>query len=105
MPKLMDDEKPFTTLGYYTGPGASWADGARPDLSEVDTINDKNFVQQGAMPAESDTHGGEDVAVYARGPGADKIHGVIEQNQIFDAIDRVLKPSWGTEHSRPELLP
>lgn len=105
MPKLMDDEKPFTTLGYYTGPGASWADGARPDLSEVDTINDKNFVQQGAIPAESDTHGGEDVAVYARGPGADKIHGVIEQNQIFDAIDRVLKPSWGTEHSRPELLP
>lgn len=85
-PILMADEKPFTTLGYYVGPGAAWVGGPRPDLSEVDTINDKNFIQQSAIPAEDDTHGGEDVAVYARGPGAENIHGVIEQNKIFHAI-------------------
>lgn len=89
-PKLMVDEKPFTTLGYYVGPGAAWVGGPRPDLSETDTVNDKNFIQQAAIPAEDDTHSGEDVAIYARGPGATYIHGVMEQNEIFHAIDKAL---------------
>jgi alkaline phosphatase len=89
-PKLMDDEKPYTTLGYYIGPGASWVGGARPDLSKTDTINDKNFIQQAAIPAEDDTHGGEDVAVYARGPGAGQIQGVMEQNEIFHVMQKAL---------------
>jgi len=89
-PELMDDGKPFTTLGYYVGPGADWVGGPRPDLTEVDTVNDKNYIQQAAIPAEDDRHGGEDVAVYARGPGAENIHGVMEQNEIFYAIDKAL---------------
>ncbi len=86
---LMDDGKPYTTLGYQNGPGGAWVGGPRPDLSEIDTRHDKNFLQQAAMPRVSreETHGGEDVAVYARGPGADRIHGVMEQNEIFDAMD------------------
>jgi len=88
--KLMDDKKPFTTLGYYVGPGAAWVGGPRPDLSDTDTIGDKNYIQQAAIPAEDDTHGGEDVAVYARGPGAQHIHGVMEQNEIFHAMDKAL---------------
>ncbi len=85
----MDDDKPYTTLGYLNGPGGTWVAGPRPDLSEIDTQNDKDFLQQAAMPRVSreETHGGEDVAVYARGPGAERIHGVIEQNVIFHAID------------------
>jgi len=89
-PKLMGDAKPFTTLGYYVGPGAAWVGGPRPDLSETDTVNDKNFIQQAAIPAEDDAHGGEDVTVYARGPGAGYIHGVMEQNEIFNAMDTAL---------------
>jgi len=85
--KLLDDEKPFTSIGYQSGPGGAWVGGPRPDLSEVDTVNDKNFIQQAGLPRESETHGGEDVAVYASGPGAETIHGVIEQNEIFHAID------------------
>jgi alkaline phosphatase len=84
---LMDDNKPFTSLGYQSGPGGSWVGGPRPDLSETDTHNDKNYLQQAGLPAEDETHGGEDVAVYARGPGAERIHGVIEQNEIFHVID------------------
>lgn len=87
-PKLMGDQKPFTTLGYYTGPGAAWVGGQRPDLSNTDTAGDRGYVQQGAIPAKDDTHGGEDVPVYARGPGAEHVRGVIEQNRIFDIIDR-----------------
>jgi alkaline phosphatase len=88
-PDLMDDNKPYTTLGYQNGPGGAWVGGPRPDLSEIDMHNDRNFVQQAGLPSVDgdDTHGGEDVAVYARGPGAERIHGVMEQNEIFDAID------------------
>ena len=88
--KLMGDGNPYTTLGYYAGPGAAWVGGPRPDLTDVDTVNDKNFVQQATIPAESDTHAGEDVPVYARGPGAANLHGVIEQNEIFDLIEEAL---------------
>jgi len=95
-PKLMDDQKPFTTLGYYTGPGAAWVGGPRPDLSGEDTAGDRDFVQQGAIPAEDDTHGGEDVPVYARGPGAEYFHGVIEQNEVFRIIDRAARLSLET---------
>jgi alkaline phosphatase len=84
--KLMGDDKPYTTLGYQSGPGGTWVGGPRPDLSEVDT-QDRNFLQQSGIPAEDETHGGEDVAVYANGPGAENIHGVIEQNEIFHVID------------------
>jgi len=85
--ELMDDNKPFTTLGYKSGPGGAWVGGPRPDLTEVDTQHDKNFLQQSGLPAEDENHGGEDVAVYARGPGAEGIHGVMEQHEIFHAID------------------
>jgi len=97
-PKLMDDQKPFTTLGYYTGPGAAWVGGPRPDLSHTDTAGDRDFVQQGAIPAEDDTHGGEDVPVYARGPGADNFHGVIEQNEVLKLIERASQLGLDTMH-------
>jgi alkaline phosphatase len=84
---LMEDGKPYTTLGYQNGPGGLWIGGKRPDLVDVDTINDKEFLQQAGLPRDSGTHGGEDVAVYARGPGSEAIHGVIEQNKIFNAMD------------------
>ena len=85
----MDDGKPYTTLGYQNGPGGAWVGGPRPDLSGVDMHEDRDFIQQAGLPGVEvdDTHGGEDVAVYARGPGAERIHGVMEQNEIFDAID------------------
>jgi alkaline phosphatase len=84
--KLLDDGKPYTTVGYQSGPGGQWVGGPRPDLTDVDTVNDKNFLQHSGLPSEDETHGGEDVAVYARGPGADGIHGVMEQNEIFHVI-------------------
>jgi alkaline phosphatase len=85
---LMDDGKPYTTLGYHNGPGGVWVGGPRPDLSDIDT-EDEDFIQQAAMPRVEDeeTHGGEDVAVYARGPGAEGVHGVMEQNEIFNVMD------------------
>ena len=34
----------------------------------------------------SETHGGEDVAIYAFGPGSDLIRGVMEQHAIFHVM-------------------
>jgi len=42
------------------------------------------------VPLGSETHAGEDVALYATGPGADGARGVIEQNVIYDIIRRAL---------------
>jgi alkaline phosphatase len=75
--------KPYTTLGYANGPG--YRLGSRPDLALVDTT-DPNFLQEATVPLDSETHAAEDVAIYARGPGAHAFQGVVEQNVIFHVM-------------------
>jgi alkaline phosphatase len=84
--KPMRDAKgrPFTTLGYANGPGYVGASG-RPDLSQVDTA-DPHYRQESTVPLDSESHGGEDVPLYAGGPGAQLFHGVQEQSYIYYAI-------------------
>uniref|UniRef100_A0A8D1MFZ3 alkaline phosphatase n=1 Tax=Sus scrofa TaxID=9823 RepID=A0A8D1MFZ3_PIG len=43
---------------------------------------DPAYVQQAAVPLGAETHGGEDVAVFARGPRAHLVHGVQEQSFV-----------------------
>ena len=38
------------------------------------------------MPLKSESHGGDDVAIWARGPGSDAIRGTVEQNVIYHFI-------------------
>ncbi|NWG53739.1 MAG: alkaline phosphatase [Hydrogenophilaceae bacterium] len=88
------DGKPYTTLGYANGPGAVFAGEGpaareRPDLSGVDT-SDPAFRVQALVPLASETHAGEDVPVYAWGPGAEAISGTIEQQLIFHAMAHAL---------------
>jgi alkaline phosphatase len=85
------DSRPFTTLAYMNGPGSICRISPegnvcnREDLSNVDT-QALDYVQQALVPLASETHGGEDVAVFARGPGAQLISGTIEQNEIFHVM-------------------
>lgn len=39
-------------------------------------------MQDDGVPMDYETHGGEDVAIYARGPQSHLFHGVHEQNYI-----------------------
>ena len=82
---LMKDRNglPFTTLGYANGPGAR--KGGRPDLSSVDT-QQLDFLQEALVPLGSETHGGEDVAIFARGPKSHLVRGSMEQNWIFHVM-------------------
>ena len=55
------------------------------DLTDVNT-RDPAYRQEAAVPMESETHGGEDVAIFAGGPRAALFHGVQEQNYIYHAM-------------------
>jgi len=88
-PAPAGDGKPYTTLSYANGSSAyeTFEDGERVDLSNVDTTA-KDFKQQALLPAPSETHAGEDVAIFASGPGSDLVAGVMEQNEIFHVMGK-----------------
>ena len=93
----------YTTLTYANGPGYAGAtdqqpegpktflhevsgyqkaaDG-RPNLADVDTEH-PDYMQESMIPLSNETHGGDDVGIWARGPGAEAVRGTIEQNVIF----------------------
>lgn len=93
---------PYTTLNYANGPGYTGASDTqpegskrhphdarsfkpargRPDLNAVDTA-DPDYLQEAISPFGQESHGGEDVGIWARGPGSDAVRGSVEQNAIF----------------------
>ncbi len=75
--------QPMTVLSYYNGPG--YRGGLRPDFSRIDPT-DPDFLPEATVSLYSATHSGEDVPVYATGPGAAVIGGVIEQNVLFHVM-------------------
>ena len=81
------DGKPYTTLGYHNGPNAT-TDG-RKEVTEGEVLND-NYLQETAIEMSSETHSGEDVALFAVGPWSHLVNGVIEQNEIFHIIDHAM---------------
>uniref|UniRef100_A0A8C7I8F9 Alkaline phosphatase n=1 Tax=Oncorhynchus kisutch TaxID=8019 RepID=A0A8C7I8F9_ONCKI len=81
-PMLSDvDQKPFTAILYGNGPGFKVVNGLRENVSTLD-YGENNYKAQSAVPLSMETHGGEDVAVFAKGPMAHLLHGVHEQNYI-----------------------
>ncbi len=77
--RLDDSGRPMTVLKYASGPGHR---DERPDFSQVDPQS-PDFVQEATLPLFSASHAGEDVPVYATGPGSEAVFGVIEQNVLF----------------------
>ena len=94
---------PITTLNYSNGPGYVGASSqqpegpkrfphhasgvqipkkGRPDLTKVDT-QDPDYLQEALAPTSAESHGGDDVGIWARGPGSDAVRGSVEQNTIF----------------------
>ncbi len=82
-PELADDGKPYTTLGYHNGGNVRLPDS--PALTD-NMVQAPDFRQQVAVPKGSETHAGEDVPLYASGPGAHRVGGVMEQNEIHDVM-------------------
>ncbi|MGB3805732.1 MAG: alkaline phosphatase [Erythrobacter sp.] len=80
-PVEAEDGQPYTTLGYGNGPGSIAGLEQRPAPETGVSAR-----QQSTVPLGSETHAGEDVPLYAQGPGADAVRGVIEQNVVYDII-------------------
>ncbi|MEM9494407.1 MAG: alkaline phosphatase [Pseudomonadota bacterium] len=88
------DGKAYTTLSYANGPGSIFQPGVdfsngRPDPASAD-LTDINYRQQALIPTGSETHGGQDVGIYAVGPNAYLFSGTVEQNYIFHVIEDAL---------------
>ncbi|WP_375451464.1 alkaline phosphatase [uncultured Devosia sp.] len=100
-----DDGKAYTTLGYMNGPGAAVYEGEAPvapegaeadapltiraDPAGVDTT-DLDYLQQALVPLGSESHAGDDVAIFAQGPWAHLFHGVVEQNVIYHVMAKAI---------------
>uniref|UniRef100_A0A182PML8 alkaline phosphatase n=1 Tax=Anopheles epiroticus TaxID=199890 RepID=A0A182PML8_9DIPT len=80
------DRMPFFTLTYANGP--SYVDhfhetGGRRNPEDMrDRFHDPDFTYPAAVPYEDETHGGDDVAVFAKGPWAHIFTGLYEQHVI-----------------------
>ena len=98
---LAADDMPYTTVGYTNGRGfmdlgdetdadAGYSEAihtsGRVDLSAINT-QASGFHQEAVIPKSSETHAGEDVGLYAKGPGSLYVNGVMEQNVIFHVIN------------------
>jgi len=89
---------PYTILGYHNGPG--YRGGARVD-PRIDSFRGFGgavptgpahpaYFQESAVPLGSETHAGEDVAIYAIGPGADRVHGTVKNTHVFHVMKAAL---------------
>jgi alkaline phosphatase len=97
-PTLAKDGKPYTTISFANGKGyhhhnidAEAAHAGRSKALKPTDTQDPDFHQEANVPLESETHGGEDVAIYAIGPQAYLMRGVQEQTYIY----QVMKEAFG----------
>ena len=84
---LDQDGKPYTTLGYQNGPNVREASS---DTLTDNMVQDRDYRQQTAVNLSGETHAGEDVALFATGPGAARFSGVMEQDEIGQALADML---------------
>ena len=81
---LDDHGQPMTTLSYANGPFITRG------LSRLLPPTDPNYLANKTHGTDSESHGGEDVALFAEGPRADLVRGVMEQNLIFHIMAEAL---------------
>ncbi|KAK5638400.1 hypothetical protein RI129_012695 [Pyrocoelia pectoralis] len=91
-----NESLPYPSLSYANGPGFKyhynpdekkfegfpWRDPTEDDSR----LKDPFYQQAATFYRFEDTHGGEDVPVYSKGPGAHLLRGVIEQNYVAHMI-------------------
>ncbi|XP_061394797.1 membrane-bound alkaline phosphatase-like [Musca vetustissima] len=83
-PGKASDGLPYTILSYANGPGYSKTFSSktgRRDLSKYDT-QDPSYRFMATVPLDSETHGADDVGVFASGPMAHYFVGNYEQTNI-----------------------
>ncbi len=79
---------PFTIIGFGTGENRPATRGALTDAA----VYDKTYHQEAAIPvaAGSETHGGTDVFIGARGLGAERFTGTMDNTEVFGLIKQAV---------------
>lgn len=85
-PVLDRRDLPYTTLSHANGAGFR----ASPERIDQDEAMSPNFQQPTTAAPFVETYSGENVPVYATGPGAARVRGVMEQNKIFHVMQMAL---------------
>ena len=81
-PSRDNNGQTYTSLAYRDGPGAI---SMRTHNHDADTQT-PNYQQIALVPMDYETHGGEDVALYAIGPQSQLFSGTLEQHWVFHAL-------------------
>lgn len=89
---------PYTILGYLNGGGYRGATRVNPAAdpfkglggATVSGPTDPDYLQEAAVPLGSETHSGEDVAIYAIGPGSYRLNGTVKNTFNFELMRRAL---------------
>ena len=93
-PDLAADGQPYSTLQYANGPGAVRVMPRPAPETGIETMQQALVATQNlridGQIETSETHAGEDVPLYAVGPGSDQVRGVIEQSRIYDIMINAL---------------
>jgi alkaline phosphatase len=82
------DGLPYTTLVFGNGGSAAQHKAVRDDLSSVNT-SDKDYLQEVGVPmgsVGSETHGGGDVMLFAKGAGASPFKGTIDNTKVYTLL-------------------
>ena len=88
---------PYPIMQYANGPGGTedWSEfeakrARLTDMSETAEWRDPHYKQIAGIYLPKETHGGEDVGIFARGPGAHLLRGSLEENVIHHVINYAL---------------
>ncbi|CAG4973237.1 unnamed protein product [Parnassius apollo] len=74
---------PYMTISYTNGPGfRSHVNNTRVDVTSESNFRQLRWMSHVDVPLDSETHGGDDVAVFARGPQHQMFSGLYEQSQL-----------------------
>ncbi|KAH9632369.1 hypothetical protein HF086_011869 [Spodoptera exigua] len=77
------DGMPYMTLSYTNGPGfRPHVGGGRPNVTDEEDYGTLTWHSPVDIPLNYETHGGDDVAVFARGPHHSMFTGLYEQSQL-----------------------
>jgi alkaline phosphatase len=85
------DGKPYTTLVFGNGGAAAQRKDVRDDLTTVDTAFNKEYLQEVAVMlgiVGSETHGGGDVMLFAKGAGSANFKGTIDNTKVYTLLKK-----------------
>jgi alkaline phosphatase len=95
-PAVAGDGKTYTTIMFATGPGGPLGANNRADPAKED-VDDVDYTQQATVNLPSAAHAGEDVGIFADGPQAYLLRGVVEESYIF----QVMRHAFGFDAQAP----